>query len=157
MDRSEGRETRCNAIFSFVFTGGIFYHEDKFLRGDGSQGKCQDVLFLANGVSWGETPLCLQADEAQHRTNTAFTNLIYFWKPQVLNRNITLAWFLLYNYIIKGISKVNWNSFECCPRPLSAEHWVLSGPIKWEISRWSLSFYIKNHHCRWNTQRYCEN
>lgn len=39
VDRSEGWETRCNAIFSFVLTGGIFYHEDEFLRGDGSQGK----------------------------------------------------------------------------------------------------------------------
>lgn len=36
--RSEGRETRGNANFS-VFTGGIFYHEDEFLRGDGHQGK----------------------------------------------------------------------------------------------------------------------
>lgn len=39
VDRSEGWETRCNAIFSFVLTGGIFYHEDEFLRGDGGQGK----------------------------------------------------------------------------------------------------------------------
>lgn len=52
MDRSEDRETRCNAIFSFVFIGGIFYHEDEFLRGDGSQGKYHHgVMFLANGVA----------------------------------------------------------------------------------------------------------
>ncbi|TWW67408.1 hypothetical protein D4764_02G0004490 [Takifugu flavidus] len=44
--RSEGRETRCNAIFSFVFTGSIFYYEDEFLQGDGSQGKYHHwVLF----------------------------------------------------------------------------------------------------------------
>lgn len=53
VDRSEGWETRCNAIFSFVFTGGIFDHEDEFLRGDGGQGKYHhSVLFLANGLSW---------------------------------------------------------------------------------------------------------
>lgn len=46
VDRSEGWETRCNAIFYFVFTGGIFYHEDEFLRGDGGQGKYHhSVLF----------------------------------------------------------------------------------------------------------------
>lgn len=46
VDRSEGWETRCNAIFSFVFTGGIFYHEDEFLRGECGQGKYHhSVLF----------------------------------------------------------------------------------------------------------------
>lgn len=94
VDRSEDRETRCNAIFSFVFTGGIFYHEDEFLRGDGSQGKYHHgVLFLANGVSRRETPLCLQAEwEAQHKTNTVVNKFVYFLKLQALNRKLNIIY-----------------------------------------------------------------
>lgn len=80
VDRSEGLETRCNAIFSFVFTGGIFYHEDEFLQGDGSQGKYHHgVLFLANGVSWRDALLCLWRQNGRPSTGqTLFNKFVYF-------------------------------------------------------------------------------
>lgn len=69
MDRSEGRETRCNAIFSFVFTGSIFYYEDEFLQGDGSQGKYHHrVLFSWMEMGGGRRSLRLQ---------TVFTKFIF--------------------------------------------------------------------------------
>lgn len=112
VDRSEGRETRCNAIFSFVFTGGIFYHEDEFLRRDGSQGKYHHgVLFLANGVPWRETPLCLcrqngrpSTGQTQRPTNSSF--FFFFFKLQTLDRK--LKSFMHGAYLIKSRNIKSW-------------------------------------------------